>query len=135
MRHGDGSCEDPEARRASGMAACVYRTASLMIAFALTPAAGPLVYGQEAAQLYEQTCALCHGSGGKGDGPNSRSLQPKPADLTAVVKGKSDAYLIKVVTEGGPAVGKSPLMPSYKGILDAKQIQGVVRYVRGLPAP
>ena len=116
------------------MAGDVYRTARLTIALVLTPFVGPL-HGQEAAQLYEQTCAICHGIGGKGDGPNSRSLQPKPADLTVVAKGKSDAYLIKVVSEGGPAVGKSPLMPSYKGVLDAKQIQSVVRYVKGLTAP
>ena len=117
------------------MAGDVFRMARLTIALVLTPTVGPLVYGQEAAQLYEQTCAMCHGTGGKGDGPNSGSLQPKPADLTVVVKGKSDAYLTKVVTEGGPGVGKSPLMPSYRGILDAKQIQSVVRYVKGLRAP
>ena len=42
---------------------------------------------------------------------------------------------LKVVTEGGPAVGKSPLMPSYKGIMNTKQIQSVVRYVKALRAP
>ncbi len=78
---------------------------------------------------------MCHGTGGKGDGPTSQSLQPKPADLTVVVKDKSDLYLTKLITEGGPAVGKSPLMPSYKGILSQKQIENVVQYVRGLAAP
>jgi mono/diheme cytochrome c family protein len=91
--------------------------------------------GQEAKQLFEQTCAMCHGRGGKGDGPTSQSLQPKPADLTVVVKDKSDLYLTKLITEGGPSVGKSPLMPSYKGILSQKQIENVVQYVRGLAAP
>ncbi len=93
------------------------------------------VCAQEARQLYERTCAMCHGPGGKGDGPTSQSLQPKPADLTVVVKGKSDAYLTMLVTEGGPSVGKSPLMPSYKGILDEKQVQSVIQYVKGLAAP
>jgi mono/diheme cytochrome c family protein len=89
-------------------------------------------HAQDAKQLYEQTCAMCHGTGGKGDGPTSQSLLPKPADLTVVAKDKSDAYLTKLITEGGPSVGKSPLMPSYKGILNEKQVQSVVRYVKGL---
>jgi len=92
-------------------------------------------YGQEAKQLYEQTCAMCHGAGGRGDGPTSQSLQPKPADLTVAVKDKSDAYLTKLITEGGPSVTKSPLMPSYKGILNEKQVQSVIQYVKALAAP
>lgn len=35
------------------------------------------------ANLYAANCASCHGSAGKGDGPASPSLLPKPADLTA----------------------------------------------------
>ena len=92
-------------------------------------------HGQDAKQLYEQTCAMCHGTGGKGDGPTSQSFQPKPADLTVVVKDRSEAYLTKLITEGGPSVGKSPLMPSYKGILNEKQVESVVQYVKGLSAP
>lgn len=92
-------------------------------------------YGQEAKQLFQQTCAMCHGTSGKGDGPTSQSLQPKPADLTVVVKDKSDVYLVKLITEGGPSVGKSPLMPSYKGILSEKQVQSVIQYVKRLAAP
>jgi mono/diheme cytochrome c family protein len=87
--------------------------------------------GQDAKQLYEQTCAMCHGTGGKGDGPTGQQLQPKPADLSVVVKDKSPAYLTKLITEGGPSVGKSPLMPSYKGILNEKQVESVVQYLKG----
>ena len=105
------------------------------IALVLTHMVGSLAHGQEAKQLYEQTCALCHGTGGKGDGPTSQSLEPKPADLTVVVKKKSDAYLTKLITEGGPGVGKSPLMPSYKGILNDEQVRSVIQYVKRLAAP
>ncbi len=113
----------------------VSRTATLAMVLVLALGAATVAYGQEAAQLYAETCAMCHGPGGKGDGPNSGSLQPKPANLTVVTKGKSDAYLTKVVTEGGAAVGKSAMMPSYKGVFDAKQIRSVVKYVKGLRAP
>jgi mono/diheme cytochrome c family protein len=88
------------------------------------------VHGQEAKQLYEQTCATCHGADGKGDGPTGQMLQPKPADFTIVLKDKDAAYLSKVIREGGPSVGKSPLMPSFQEILSDKQIQDLIQYVK-----
>jgi len=33
--------------------------------------------------LYGETCAVCHGVAGYGDGPAAADLKPKPADLTA----------------------------------------------------
>jgi mono/diheme cytochrome c family protein len=112
-----------------------FQTARMTTALVLTHVVALPAYGQEAKQLYEQTCAMCHGTGGKGDGPTSQSLQPKPPDLTVVVRDKSDMYLTKLITEGGPSVGKSPLMPSYKGILNEAQVQRVVQYVKELAAP
>ena len=91
-------------------------------------------YAQEGKQLYEQTCAMCHGASGKGDGPTSQVLQPKPADLTVVLKDKKDAYLTKLIREGGASVGKSPLMPSYKDMLNKDQIQSLIQYVKGFVA-
>jgi len=88
-------------------------------------------YGQEAKQLYEQTCATCHGTNGQGDGPTSRVLQPKPANLTVVLKGKDEAYLTKIIRGGGASVGKSPLMPSYQDLLSDEQIRSLIQYVRG----
>ena len=93
------------------------------------------VHGQEAKQLYEQTCATCHGADGKGDGPTGQMLQPKPADFTTALKGKDAAYLTKVIREGGPSVGKSPLMPSFEGILSDKQIQDLIQFVKEFVSP
>jgi len=90
--------------------------------------------GQEAKQLYEQTCAMCHGPEGKGDGPNAQVLQPKPANLTVALKGKDTAYLTKLLKGGGASVGKSPLMPSYQGILKDEQIRDLIKYVKGFAA-
>lgn len=104
------------------------------IAVLLLSATVVSTYGQEAKQLYEQTCAVCHGTEGKGDGPTSKVLQPKPADLTTVLKGKDDAYLSKVIREGGASVGKSPLMPSYQDVFNKEQIQELIQYVRKLIA-
>ena len=91
-------------------------------------------YGEDAKQLYEQTCAMCHGPEGKGDGPTAQVLQPKPANLATVLKGKDTAYLTKLLKEGGASVGKSPLMPAYKGILKDEQIRDLIKYVKGFVA-
>src|SRR5437868_5371691 len=37
-------------------------------------------------ELYAQQCASCHGDLGRGDGPASRALTPRPADLSAHVE-------------------------------------------------
>lgn len=93
------------------------------------------VQGQEAKQLYEATCAACHGASGRGDGPTGQALQPKPADLATALKGKDEAYLAKVITEGGTSVGKSAMMPAYQGIFSDGQIQGLIQYVKGFASP
>jgi len=102
------------------------------IALLLTPLS---IQGQEAKQLYEETCALCHGVSGKGDGPSGQFLQPKPADFSTVLQGKDDAYMAKVINEGGAGVGKSSIMPAYKGALSNDQIQGLVQYLKGFLSP
>ncbi len=105
-------------------------TASVFFIYLAAEAA----YGQEAKQLYDQTCAMCHGPEGKGDGPTAQVLQPKPANLATVLKGKDTAYLTKLLKEGGASVGKSPLMPSYEGILNDEQIRALIKYVKGFTA-
>ncbi|MBM4258662.1 MAG: cytochrome c [Deltaproteobacteria bacterium] len=91
-------------------------------------------HGQEAKQLYDQTCAMCHGPEGKGDGPTAQVLQPKPANLATAIKGKNDAYLTKILKGGGASVGKSPLMPAYDGLLKDDQIKTLIKYVKGFAA-
>ena len=68
----------------------------------------------EAKQIASSRCATCHGASGKGDGPNSATLDPKPRDFTSKdwQKTMSDAQLRSVILRGGPALGKSVLMPA-----------------------
>ncbi len=68
----------------------------------------------EAKQIAQSRCAMCHGAAGKGDGPNSATLNPKPRDFTSKdwQKTMSDAQVRSVILKGGPALGKSPLMPA-----------------------
>lgn len=104
-------------------------TGSLLTSLGASPA-----QGQEAKQLFEETCAPCHGVSGKGDGPAGQVLQPKPADFSTVLQGKDDAYIAKVINEGGAGVGKSAIMPSYQGVFSDEQLKELVQYLKGLVA-
>ncbi len=84
--------------------------------------------------VYEQKCALCHGTAGQGDGPGAERLLPKPRDFTAgkfkirsTVSGQlpTDQDLFKVVTDGMPGTS----MPSWR-MLPEKDRWAVVAYVK-----
>jgi mono/diheme cytochrome c family protein len=87
--------------------------------------------------LYQQYCSMCHGPQGKGDGPAASAMNPKPRDHTdgRYMNALSDAHLTIVISEGGAAVQRSPLMPSWKGTLSPQQIADVITYLRTLAVP
>lgn len=86
------------------------------------------------AQLYGTYCASCHGPEGKGDGPVARTLVPPPANHTdgAYMGTLSDAQLYKVISQGGAAVGKSPLMAPWGGVVNDEGIRDLIAYIRKL---
>jgi len=88
-------------------------------------------------EIYRQNCAPCHGVSGKGDGLGAQGLPVRPADHTdgAVMKGRSDAFLRDVISKGGSAMGLSPFMPAWNGMLNDVQIQNLVDYIRTLARP
>ena len=73
-----------------------------------------------ARQIYADRCVLCHGATGKGDGPSAAALDPKPRDYSDAAWRRSvgDAEIEKIILEGGPAVGKSILMPGNPDLAD-----------------
>jgi len=84
--------------------------------------------------LFQELCAVCHGVGGKGDGPSARGLEPKPADFTncqAMAK-DSDEVLLKIIKGGGQSVGRSTVMPAWGDALSEQQIRELVKFIRGL---
>ena len=87
--------------------------------------------------LYQQYCSVCHGPQGKGNGPAASTMNPKPRDHTDghYMNALSEAHLTTVISEGGAAVQRSPLMPSWKGTLTSQQIQEVIAYLRTLAVP
>ena len=87
-------------------------------------------------QLYQQRCSVCHGPDGKSNTPTAQALTPKPRDHTngAYMNALSNEHLAKVISKGGAAVGKSPLMPPQADLND-QQIQDLIVFLRSLAVP
>lgn len=93
-----------------------------------------LTYEQSNGQiLYLRYCAVCHGKTGEGDGFNAYNLQPAvPRNFTdkAAMEKLTDRYLAEVITKGGQAVSRSPLMPAWGRTLSERQIRYLISYLR-----
>ncbi|MBI3629406.1 MAG: cytochrome c [Candidatus Rokubacteria bacterium] len=90
--------------------------------------------GEKGKTLYGKYCVACHGESGKGDGPAGAALKPKPRDLTdkAYMDSVKDEYLAAIIQKGGPAVGKSALMPAWGAMLKDDDVRDVVEFIKGL---
>ncbi|MGD0073000.1 MAG: cytochrome c [Candidatus Binataceae bacterium] len=97
----------------------------------LTGLVASRAWADDAKGLYDDKCAGCHGSSGKGDGPAGAALTPTPPNFSTSLKGKDDAYLAKIIKDGGEAVKKSASMPANSDLTDA-QIKALVQYIKGL---
>jgi mono/diheme cytochrome c family protein len=83
-------------------------------------------------EIFQTNCATCHGPEGKGNGPAAAALNPKPRNLSDAeyLSTLSHEHLVKVITEGGTSVGKSPMMAAWGGILSQNDILNVIAYIR-----
>lgn len=93
-----------------------------------------LLAAEAAPALFSELCTVCHGAGGKGDGPSAQGLEPKPADFTnckSMAK-DSDEVLFKIIKGGGQSVGRSTVMPAWGDALSDEQIRDLVQFIRGL---
>jgi mono/diheme cytochrome c family protein len=81
---------------------------------------------KSAKPLYAESCANCHGDGGKGDGSEAMRYDPKPADFT-------DARHMNTVTDGALfyqiSQGRKP-MPAFKKRMTEDQRWQLVLLVR-----
>lgn len=125
--------------KATGMIARLVPRDSAAARQAKTSAAPPAsataaqrISSAQARALFNVNCARCHGASGKGDGPDSQSLGSYVPDFTspAFHKWRSDAEILAAIAEGGPAVGRSPMMPPWKDVLKPEEMRAVRDYVR-----
>ncbi|MCU7795648.1 MAG: c-type cytochrome [Candidatus Thiodiazotropha sp. (ex Myrtea spinifera)] len=83
--------------------------------------------------LYNQTCYLCHGDSGKGDGPLANKIDTDVTDLTdgSMMKDASDQRLFRLI-QGTIKHGSGDTMPQWGLALAGPQIDSIVSYVRFL---
>ena len=80
---------------------------------------------ETAAETYKTTCAMCHGTDGKGDTALGKNLHAK--DLTSdEVQKQSDKELSTIIVKG------KENMPGFEGRLTPAQINGLVKFIRSL---
>jgi mono/diheme cytochrome c family protein len=91
----------------------------------------------EARAVYQQRCAVCHGSSGKGDGPGAAVTAQRIPDFSnpEVMRGATDRFLFEIIQKGGSQFGRSNAMPAWGIQLTDDQIRSLVRYIRSLAAP
>jgi mono/diheme cytochrome c family protein len=79
-------------------------------------------------ELYQVNCVLCHGNGGKGDGPIASHIKNKPFDLTSFpIHSFTDGGIFFVISTGVP--GK---MPALNENLTVRERWDVVNFIRTL---
>jgi mono/diheme cytochrome c family protein len=91
-----------------------------------------------ARQLDDQYCSRCHNPESTAERvSNYDNLETKPHAFTeGDALGKiSDADLVAIISHGGPALNKSPLMPPYGYTLSKSDIQALVSYIRTVSDP
>lgn len=101
------------------------------------PAAGAAERKGPAWEFYTSRCALCHGEQGGGDGPASASLNPRPRAFSdpAWQASVTDDQIAAVITKGGPAIGRSALMPPSPDLEGKPQVlSSLVEIVRSFSA-
>ena len=90
---------------------------------------------EKGKEVYEESCAHCHGTEGRGDGSAAENLLPKPRDFTrGLYKIRSteagelptDQDLFDIITEGMP--GSS--MPGWETSLSANDRWELVAYIK-----
>ena len=79
---------------------------------------------QKGKEIYEKTCALCHGAKGDGKGPAGAGLNPKPTNFMEShgEKMTDGEHFWKITTGKGP-------MPSYEKQLTVEERWHLVNYI------
>jgi len=89
------------------------------------------VWAASPAENFHKLCRSCHGEDGSGNGPAAKVLSKNPGNFTdcEAMKAHDKAFLVKIISEGGPAVGRSSQMPGSGKKLSAEEIEQLADYV------
>jgi mono/diheme cytochrome c family protein len=89
-------------------------------------------------QLNDQYCDRCHNPESTVERvSNYDNLEIKPHPFTEgdSLNKMSDADLTAIISHGGPALGKSALMPAWGNTLSKSDIQALISYIRAVSDP
>jgi len=89
-------------------------------------------------RLNEQYCDRCHNPESTVERvSNYDNLEVKPHPFTEgdTLNRITDADLTAIITHGGPALGKSALMPAWGNTLNKSEIEGLISYIRAVSDP
>ncbi|MES9992022.1 MAG: c-type cytochrome [Candidatus Thiodiazotropha sp.] len=89
----------------------------------------------EGYTLYNQSCFLCHGREGKGNGPLAKKLDVAPADLTDTNGGaadQSDRQLFGMIQGTVKHGSGTSAMPQWGLAMPGNQIESIVSFIRFL---
>ena len=99
-------------------------------AYPTTYAEAPIRYATDSivrgASLYMQSCSVCHGPYGRGDGPAALSLSITPTDLAAHASGHRVGELFWWIAHGIPGTP----MPGFAPRLSDAEIWDLVQFLR-----
>jgi mono/diheme cytochrome c family protein len=98
-----------------------------------------LDYQRRLGQLLDDKyCARCHNPESTPERvSNYDNLEVKPHAFTEgdTLNKMSDADLVAIISHGGPALNKSPLMPPYGYTLSKTEMQALIAYIRMISDP
>jgi mono/diheme cytochrome c family protein len=98
----------------------------------------PLGYQEaQGKRIFYQYCVWCHADATPAGPSNRSNLTPVPPLLNDGDKlnGEPDEFLQNIVTLGGAAVNRSPMMPPYGKTLSADQVKAVIAFARVMAQP
>jgi hypothetical protein len=94
----------------------------------------PAIAGARSGEeVFQTTCASCHGSDGRGASPAHTGLSVRPLDLTDCrrTNREPDHDWHAVIAEGGPARGFHRMMPAFGEVLSEQEQDAALEYARG----
>lgn len=88
-------------------------------------------------RVFYRYCVWCHADASPAGPSNRSNVTPMPPLMNDGDKlnGESDEYMQNIITLGGSALGKSPMMPPYGRTLSADEIKAVIAFTRAIAQP
>ncbi|HEV8076033.1 MAG TPA: cytochrome c [Candidatus Acidoferrum sp.] len=98
----------------------------------------PLGYQEaQGKRIFYQYCVWCHADATPAGPSNRSNVTPVPPLMNDGEKlnGESDEFMQNIITLGGSAQGRSPMMPPYGKTLSAGDIKAVISFARAIAQP